>query len=91
AAVAMLRLSARELAAALADPSLRRKSPGREVLGMRAKAWLGVAQLRELDRLVRAIEALLSESVTRRPSTRPFAVSVVLAPTDRPRRRRKSS
>lgn len=80
---AALRLASRELVAALTDRTLRRKGPTREIVAMRGKSWLGAAQLRELDRHIRAIEALLRKGAAKRKGARPYAVSVVLTPTDR--------
>jgi predicted ArsR family transcriptional regulator len=91
AGAAALRLTARELAQALADPDVRREGRTRELVGIRARAWFGSAQLRELDRHVRAIEALLQASGAQRKGTRAYAVSVVLAPAGRPRRKGASS
>ena len=90
AAAAALRLSARELAQALEDPALRREGSTCQVFGMRAKAWLGAADLRELHGHIRAIETLLRSRGTRRKRARAYSVSVVLAPTGRePEERRK--
>lgn len=86
---ATLRLAARELAAALADPSLRRTGPTREVVAMRGKAWLDATQLRRLDRHVRAIESLLRETAAKRGKARAYSLCVVLAPTDGTGRRSK--
>jgi DNA-binding MarR family transcriptional regulator len=80
---AALRLATRELVAAISDRSLRRTGPTRELVAMRGKSWFDAAQLRELNTHIRAIEALLRRGAAKRKGARPYAVSVVLTPSEK--------
>jgi predicted transcriptional regulator len=90
AAAASLRLTARELARAIADPDLRRSGSEPQVIALRGKGWLSQADLRAVQGHARAIEALLRASATRRPGRNPFAVSLVLAPIPQALGRRRA-
>lgn len=91
AAAASLRLTARELARAIADPDLRRPGHEPRVIALRGKGWLSRADLQRLQRHAQAIEALLRASAARRPGRSPFAVSLVLAPIPKARGRRAAT
>jgi len=76
---AMLRLTGRELDAALADPNLRRRGTTREFCALRGKARLTRAELGRLNRLLERIEALL-RSAKRGRGRRHYAITLVLTP-----------
>jgi DNA-binding transcriptional ArsR family regulator len=79
-AKAVLRLTTREVEAALRDSTRRRGEPGPRVVALRSKAWLDEAQLRAIDKHFTAISAILQQSETARRGAAIYAVTLVLAP-----------
>jgi DNA-binding transcriptional ArsR family regulator len=77
---AMLRLTAREATAALADPATRFDGALREMIGVRGKARFTEAQLRRANELIDQLEALLTEAKSGSPADGLYAVTVVLTP-----------
>lgn len=85
---AALRLTSREVEAALRDPSLRRGEPSRRLVAARSKAWLDEAQLGAIDRHIAAILDILCRAPSARRGAAIYAVTLVLAPV---RERRAAS
>lgn len=80
ASQAMLRLSAREVAAALRSSGLRREGPERELVTLRAKVRLSRPKLRQLNQHLDAIHALLSSTGDVGTEEPLYSVMLVLAP-----------
>lgn len=80
AAKAALRLTTRELDAALRDTTRRRGQRSRHLVALRGKAWLDADQLREIDEHFAAIKAVLQRTETARRGASIYAVTLVLAP-----------
>lgn len=77
---AILRLTAREAAAALEDPGTRLRGPEREMIGFRGKARLTEAQLRRANELIDELEALFREAKGGSLDLPLEALTVVLTP-----------
>ena len=84
---ASLRLTSRELARALASPTIAGGSGPPKIAALRGKGRLTDADLREVHELFGRIEAVLRRSKTGR-GRRYYAVTMVLVPADRPARKR---
>ena len=80
AAKAMLRLSGRELAAALRSGEARPTGAGRETLAMRGKARLDPKRLKRLNTLIDQIATLLSQDRGQAGGDRVYALTIVLTP-----------
>lgn len=80
AAKAALRLTTREVDAALRDTKPRRGSPARRLVALRSKAWLDKDQLRDIEQHFTAIVAILQRAETARRGAAIHAVTLVLAP-----------
>lgn len=77
---AMLRLTGREVVAALGRRDLPRHGPGREIVALRGKGRLGPSELKKLNRLIDELQAVLRSG--RGSSELPvYAVTVVLTRT----------
>ncbi|NTX08593.1 helix-turn-helix domain-containing protein [Myxococcus sp. CA040A] len=80
AAQSMLRLTGREVEAALRDSRLRRAAPQRELVAVRAKARLSPAALRELNQHLEGIRDVLTRAGASSPRGKAYAVTLVLTP-----------
>ncbi|MGE0552494.1 MAG: ArsR/SmtB family transcription factor [Gemmatimonadales bacterium] len=81
AAEAMLRLTSREMAAAVRDSPTRRLRPERELMALRGKAWLTAVELKRLNRLLDQAYRVLAGGTTKpRGEGRLYALTVVLTP-----------
>jgi len=79
AAEAMLRLTSREMAAAVRESPLRRPRPERELMALRGKAWLTTAELKRLNQLLDQAHRVLAGG-TKPGEGRLYALTVVLTP-----------
>lgn len=77
---AILRLTGREAAAALADPATSFRGPQREMIGFRGKARLTGAQLRRANELIDELEALFRDAKGGSAALPLEALTVVLTP-----------
>ncbi len=77
---AILRLTAREATAALADPGTRFDGGSREMIAIRAKARLTKVQLARVNALIDQLEALLTDAKGGFPARRLYALTLVLTP-----------
>lgn len=93
AAGVILRATARDLSAAIAEPDVRREGRDRECYALRAKAHLTRAELRQVNDHVDAILEVLqaARSRSRRGSGRPHAFLVALTPSRRGRKNKKET
>ncbi len=78
---AMLRLTARELAAAFRDPGCCAAGQRRELVAIRGKTRLAPAELERLHRLLRKIVLLLRGGRRRNVRERLYALTIVLTPS----------
>ncbi|HVT43407.1 MAG TPA: helix-turn-helix domain-containing protein [Thermoanaerobaculia bacterium] len=76
----MLRLTARELQTAIERSSTTRESEHREIIGMRMKGRVDEATLRQINRLIDRLEALMRKSNREEKDDRLFALTIVLNP-----------
>jgi DNA-binding transcriptional ArsR family regulator len=77
---AAMRLSLRELDAALRDTKHRRGEPARRLVAVRSRAWLDKDQLHEIEQHFEAIIAILQRAETARRGASIHAVTLALAP-----------
>lgn len=78
---AMLRLTAREVRAALASRVVRRTGARRELAALRAKVRLSAAELGRLNGLIGAVEDLLVRAKGRSASGNLISVTLVMTPS----------
>lgn len=76
---ASLRLTMRELEAALRDPKRTRGEPAR-IVALRSKAWLDADQIADIERHFTEICSILQRTETARRGAAIHAVTLVLAP-----------
>lgn len=81
----ILRLTGREVAAAIELDDVRRDGTDREIYGVRGKARLKRSELREVNRCITRIEEILRDSSIsksgKRRGTRMYAVTAILTPS----------
>ncbi|MEZ4588956.1 MAG: winged helix-turn-helix domain-containing protein [Gemmatimonadales bacterium] len=80
AAHAMLRLTSREMAAAVRESPKRRPRPERELMALRGKAWLTAAELKRLNQLLDQAYRVVAGGTKPRGDGRLYALTVVLTP-----------